>query len=218
MLRLQEGVGNARTGGGWIVLFRRRKPLGRWGHVRETLLPRKGLVRPFLYRAKCALRLKDNAHAIAIGVACGTFISFTPLMGLHIVLGCALAWLLSGNMVAAALGTAVGNPLTFPAIWLATHRTGTWILGRADGSASVIENFGGIVVGAEGPLHHILIGMWEPLILPMMVGGVPLGLAAGAIAYALTRPAVVAFQEARLARREKLAKRPRVAPKNSATA
>jgi uncharacterized protein (DUF2062 family) len=32
-------------------------------------------------------------------------------------------------MIAAAFGTAVGNPLTFPAIWAATHGAGTAILG-----------------------------------------------------------------------------------------
>lgn len=183
--------------------------------MRHTLWPRKGLLRPLVFRAKCALRLKDNAHAIAIGVACGTFVSFTPLMGLHIVLALALAWLLSGNMVAAALGTAVGNPLTFPAIWLATHRTGTWILGRADGSASSIKNFGSTLVGSDGPIHHILIGMWEPLILPMLVGGVPLGLIAGVGAYAATHSGAAAFQESR---RRLAAARANQQPKGSARA
>ena len=179
------------------MLFRRRKPLGRWGHVRHTIWPRKGFVRPFVYRAKCALRLKDSAHAIALGVAIGTFVSFTPLMGLHILLAFALAYALSGNMVAAVLGTAVGNPFTFPAIWLAAHRTGTTLLGRADGSQSVIENFGATIVHSEGPIHRVLINMWEPLVLPMLVGGTPLGLLAGGIAYVIARPAVDAFQHNR---------------------
>lgn len=186
--------------------------------MRHTVWPRKGFVRPFVYRAKCALRLADSAHAIAIGVACGTFISFTPLMGFHIVLGCALAWMLSGNMVAAALGTAVGNPFTFPAIWLATHRVGTTLMGRADGAEGTVRNFGSILRHSEGPIHKIVIGMWEPLVLPMMVGGVPLGLLAGAIAYWITRPMVATFQEARLRRRAKLQEKGAAPPSGSATA
>ena len=199
------------------VLFRRRKPLGRWGHVRHTMWPRKGFLRPFVYRAKCALRLRDSAHAIALGIAAGTFISFTPLMGLHIVLACALAYALSGNMVAAALGTAVGNPFTFPAIWLAAHRTGTTLLGRAEGSQSAIENFGSTVARSDGPLHQVLINMWEPLVLPMLVGGTPLGLLAGAIAYGIARPAVAAFQENRARARLRAAERG-TRPNGSATA
>ena len=182
------------------MLFRRRKPLDRWGHVRHTLWPRKGFVRPFLYRAKCALRLRDSARAIAIGVAAGTFASFTPLMGLHIVLACSLAWLLRGNIVAAALGTAVGNPFTFPAIWVATYRFGSTILGGNGRKEGLAGNLHDVFLGAKGPWHEAIIRMWEPLIWPMLVGGVPLGLLAGAIAYGVTMQGASSFQTARAKR------------------
>ena len=185
------------------MLFRRRKPLDRWGHLSHTLWPRKGFVRPFLYRAKCALRLRDSARAIAIGVAAGTFISFTPLMGLHIVLACAIAWALRGNIVAAALGTAVGNPFTFPAIWLATYRLGSGILGRAGAKEGAAENLHDVFLAARGPWHEVIIGMWHPLIWPMLVGGVPLGLLAAAVAYGITQQATASFQAARLKRTDR---------------
>lgn len=185
------------------MLFRRKRPVGFLERARHFLWPRKGFVRPFLYHAKCTLRLADNAHAIAIGAACGAFVSFTPLMGLHIVLGCALAWLLSGNMVAAAIGTAVGNPITFPAIWLASYRTGSFLLGRGASREGAAENFSNVFLHGDGPFHHILIRMWEPLVLPMLVGGIPLGLAAGAALYFLTRPAVETFQAGRQRRRDR---------------
>ena len=187
------------------MLFRRRRPLDRWGHVSHTLWPRKGFARPFLYRAKCALRLRDSVRAIAVGVAAGTFISFTPLMGLHIVLAMGLAWLFRGNLMAAVLGTAVGNPFTFPAIWLATYRVGSSILGRAGAKEGAAENLHDVFFAAKGPWHEVIIGMWHPLIWPMLVGGVPLGLLAAAIAYGATREAAASFQTARdkrAARRE----------------
>ena len=183
------------------MLFRRKKQLGRLERVRHSVWPRKGFVRPFLYHAKRTLRLADNAHAIALGAACGAFVSFTPLMGLHIVLACALAWALSGNIVAAAIGTAVGNPLTFPAIWLAAHRFGAFVLGRGARGESAAENLGAVFRNHDGPLHHFFIRMWEPLIWPMLVGGVPLGLLAGAVTYTLARPSIEAFQSARAKRR-----------------
>ena len=164
-------------------------------------------MRPFLYRAKCALRLADNSHAIAIGIAAGTFVSFTPLMGLHILAALGLAWALRGNLVAAVLGTAVGNPFTFPAIWLATYRAGKWILGEHATREGAAENLADVFLGARGPWHDVIIGMWEPLIWPMLVGGVPLGIAAGAFSYAVTRPAVEAFQETRARRAGKRKKR-----------
>ena len=182
--------------------------MGLWGRLRHSLWPRKGLLRPFLYHAKCTLRLADNAHAIAIGAACGAFISFTPLMGLHILLGCALAWLLSGNMVAAAIGTAVGNPITFPAIWLASYRTGSFLLGRGASREGAAENFSNVFLHSDGPIHHVLIRMWEPLILPMLVGGIPIGLAVGGAIYFVTRQGVETFQAGRSRRRARKASAP----------
>ena len=179
------------------VLFRRRRPLDRWGHVSHTLWPRKGFARPFLYRAKCALRLRDSVRAIAIGVAAGVFVTFTPLMGLHIVLAMGLAWVLRGNLMAAVLGTAVGNPFTFPAIWLATYRLGSSILGRAGAKEGAAENLHDVFLAATGPWHEAIVGMWQPLIWPMLVGGVPLGLLAAAIAYGATSQAATSFQAAR---------------------
>ena len=186
------------------MLFRRRRPLDRWGHVRHTLWPRKGFVRPFLYQAKCALRLRDSVHAIALGVAVGMFVSFTPLMGLHIALACGLAWVLRGNLVAAVLGTAIGNPFTFPAIWLATYRTGSFLLGRASRREGAAENLTDVFLNAKGAWHDVIVGMWHPLIWPMLVGGVPLGIAAGAVGYAVARQGTTTFQLARARRLEKI--------------
>lgn len=168
--------------------------------MRHTLWPRKGFMRPFLYRAKCALRLRDSVHAIAMGVAIGAFVSFTPLMGLHILLACGLAWVLRGNVVASVLGTAVGNPFTFPAIWLASYRTGSWLLGRATQREGAAENLADVFLRTEGAWYDVIVGMWHPLIWPMLVGGLPLGLLAGAACYVLTRQGAGAFQAARAKR------------------
>jgi len=101
-----------------------------------------------------------------------------------------LAWLLAGNMIAAAIGTAVGNPLTFPAIWAATHGTGSAILGMTEGDHTQIK------LGSM--FHHgAILDIWDPILKPMLVGGVPLGLVCGGILYVLTRAAVSAFQHRR---------------------
>ena len=204
------------------MLFRRRRPLSGWDHVRATLLPRKGFWRPFVYRAKCAIRIKDSASAIAVGVAVGVFVSFTPLMGLHILLAVALAWVLGGNMVASVIGTAVGNPLTFPFIWLATYRAGSWALGERGAKEETATNFGAevwrMISEREGGLLDALIGIGENFIGPMLVGGVPMGLAAAFAAYWMTKPTVAAFQDARHARRVRLAEQKRARAKRAGLA
>jgi len=157
---------------------------------RVWLFPRRNYSRSFRYYWKRMLRIKATPHAIAAGVAAGAFASFTPFMGLHFILAFVLAWLMAGNMIAAALGTAVGNPLTFPAIWAATHGTGSAILGMTEGEQAPIK------LGSM--LHHgAILDLWDPILKPMLVGGVPLGLVCGTVLYVLTRAAVSAFQHRR---------------------
>ena len=126
------------------------------------------------------------------GVAAGAFASFTPFMGLHFILAFVLAWLLAGNMIAAAFGTAIGNPLTFPAIWAATHGAGTAILGATVAPGDPAPVSLGVVLS-----HGEITAVWEPILKPMLVGGVPLGLVVGVICYVLTRFTVSAFQHRR---------------------
>lgn len=175
------------------MLFQRRNPEDRLTRLRVSVLPRRNYARSMRYYGKRIIRLRATPHAIAAGVAAGTFASFTPLMGFHFILSFALAFLVRGSMIAAALGTAVGNPLTFPAIWAGTLTFGRWMLG-IDGGAEGAE-FG------QAWAEQGFAALWEPWIKPMLVGGVPLGLLAGGLAYLVTRPAVSAFQTRRAAMR-----------------
>lgn len=174
------------------MIFKRRNRENWRERFRVWLIPRRNYLRSFRYYWKRVLRLKATPHAIAAGVAAGAFASFTPFMGLHFILAFVLAWLLAGNMLAAALGTAIGNPLTFPAIWAATLGTGTAILGLGEKTAEVAP-------AKLGSLwqHGEIMALWDPLLKPMVVGGVPLGLAVALVLYVSIRFAVAAFQNRR---------------------
>ncbi|MCT8998929.1 DUF2062 domain-containing protein [Chelativorans intermedius] len=182
------------------MLFRRRKNADFWERVRTLVWPRRSFWRSARYFAKRALRLRATPHAIAAGIAAGAFASFTPFLGFHFVIAAAVAWVIGGNLVASAIGTAVGNPLTFPFIWGATLELGKLILyGRHPSSIGPMD------------IGHLLwklefSKLWEPFIKPMVVGSLPLGIAAGLIFYVLTRWTVAAFQEQR---RRRLAERAR---------
>src|SRR5690606_12123881 len=91
------------------------------------------------YVAKRVLRLSASPHAIAAGFAAGVFASITPFVGLHFFLAGVIAWVTGGNLVASALGTAFGNPITFPLIWAGTYRLGRWILGLRDRAEPPID-------------------------------------------------------------------------------
>lgn len=174
------------------MIFKRRDREN-WRHrMRVYVLPRRNYARSFRYYWKRMLRIKATPHAIAAGVAAGAFASFTPFMGFHFILAFVVAWLLAGNMIAAAFGTAVGNPLTFPAIWAATHGAGTAILGATVAPGDPAPESLGVVLS-----HGDITAVWEPILKPMLVGGVPLGLAVAAFFYVSTRFAVAAFQHRR---------------------
>ena len=111
-----------------------------------------------------------------MGLAVGVFAACTPLLGFHIMIALALAWLVSGNLVAAALGTAFCNPLTFPFIIAGDIKLGALILHHPPVAAAPET------IGNLWNLHH-LTSLWRPVIEPMLVGSVPLGLVSAALAY-----------------------------------
>ncbi|MCR4267929.1 DUF2062 domain-containing protein [Nitratireductor sp. ZSWI3] len=182
------------------MLFRRRKPADLWERARTLVWPRRSFWRSAQYYVKRALRLTATPHAIAAGIAAGVFASFTPFLGFHFVIAAVIAWCIGGNLVASAIGTAVGNPLTFPFIWGATLETGRLILSGGASSHGAPVHLGRM-------LRHLEFSqLWTPLIKPMTVGSLPLGLFFGLVFYLLTRWATIAFREQR---RKRLAERAR---------
>ncbi|MFQ5534000.1 MAG: DUF2062 domain-containing protein [Sphingomonadales bacterium] len=147
------------------MIFRSRIKHHPFRVIREYLWPSSGWRRAFLYFQYRLARLPGTPHSIAAGLACGAAISFTPFLGLHLVLALVMAWALGANVLASAIGTVLGNPWTFPFIWLWTYRVGAFALGRENGE-----------LGAKGPhifaniLQHPLETL-SSVMLPLTVGG-----------------------------------------------
>ncbi|MCC2112337.1 MAG: DUF2062 domain-containing protein [Hyphomicrobiales bacterium] len=170
------------------MLFRRRVDPHFLEKLRVWAWPRTSWRRSAKYFSKRVLRLTASPHAVAAGFAAGVFASFTPFLGFHILIASVTAFLIGGNLVAAVLGTAVGNPLTFPVMFAATYEVGSLILGtepQPDQAefvpGSLTDSFEAIV----------------PVIKPKTVGAVPLGVGAGIVAYFIVRTAVRGFQHGR---------------------
>lgn len=168
------------------MLFRRRHP-PRWHErLKVGLWPRRSWWRSFAYYRHRVLRLRATPHAVAAGVAAGIFASFTPFVGFHFLLSFVVAWFLAGSMIAAAFGTAAGNPLTFPFIWMSSFEVGKAVLGNGTDVARPMD-----LKFSVDLLANSFWTIWPTLKL-MLVGGVILGAIAGTIGYVLTRYAVVA--------------------------
>ena len=153
------------------------------------------------YFSKRILRLKSTPHSVAAGVAAGVFASFFPL-GFHFVVAAVICWIIAGNLVAAALGAVFfGNPLTFPLLWGASWETGKLILREH------LPKHG--PPAQLGEMMHTLsfAKLWRPVLEPMLIGAVPLGLVFGLAFYALTRWGMTAFREQRKRRMAERAKK-----------
>lgn len=189
------------------MLFRRRTPLGFRERLRKAVWPTRSWKRSSNYFFKRVLRLSATPHAIAAGFAAGVFASFTPFLGLHFIISFVVAFLIGGNILAAAFGTAVGNPLTFPVIWISSYNVGSFVLGMETHRLSPHD----IVFSlTKQPIDAIF-----PLIQTLVIGGIPLGLTFGGAAYAIIWWAVVAYQRGR---RRRLADRRRPADASEAGA
>ena len=177
-----------------MILQRRERATYR-ERFRLWLWPRVSWRRSGTYYAKRVLRLSGTPYAIAMGCAVGAFASFMPLVGVHCLLTFAIAWILRANLLAGAIGTLIGNPLTFPFIWAGNYELGQMLLGRSNPVAphQLGQQF------ASRSLEQI----W-PLVKPMTLGAIPLGLATGCMIYFLVYNAVAAYQDAR---RERFADR-----------
>lgn len=188
-------------------MFRRRKLQPVHHRVGNLIWPSMGWVRATRYFMHRVLRLHGTPYSIAAGIACGSAISFTPLMGGHFVLAATMAWLMGGNMVAALLGTAVGNPWTFPFIWLWIYKLGIW-LGTGSGAGGIEPDFAMVFADLMEALlrfdfgHDFAHKFWA-VWWPMMVGSLPTGLGAWMITYLMFRPMVSAYQHRRIMRRRR---------------
>jgi len=113
------------------------------------------------------MRLSDTPRNIALGLAIGAGVSFSPIMFTHFIQGGILAFIFRANIPAAIIGTAVGNPWTFPFIWWASLSLG-----------STIFSLIGMPVEASPPDDMTLSLLWDMLrndpmrvAFPWLLGG-----------------------------------------------
>lgn len=194
------------------MVFKRRDRRSVITIIRESIYPRTGWRRAVEYLGHRLKRLPDTPHRIALGFACGVFVSFTPFFGLHFLCAALLAWVVRGNILASALGTFIGNPLTFPFIATSALRIGAWVLGV---DADMHRLWHGLKHGMAGLWHTFLsffgldTARWDAVYLfysdifmPYLVGGLIPGLLISAVFYFAGVPLVRAYQTRKAAKRQ----------------
>ncbi|MEQ9640933.1 MAG: DUF2062 domain-containing protein [Alphaproteobacteria bacterium] len=197
------------------MVFRRRERLPWYRRLIGWVWPRSGIRRGATYVGYRLMRLPGSPYAIAGGFAWGAAVSFTPFIGLHIAVAALASWAMRCSLVAAAIGTAVGNPWTFPFIWAWIYACGTWILGRDSGRPPLqdlrrlfdglwervgdgLRWLAGFDPGSASPAASAdLSQLATDVLLPMTVGAVPNVVVVWLVFYLPLRHLVAAYQHRR---------------------
>ena len=196
------------------MVFKRRKRLPITRKIREGLLPEKGWSRAAEYMMARIKRLPDSPESISFGVAIGVFVSFSPFFGVHVLLAFLIARSLRVNILAAVLGTFMGNPITFPIIAALNFKIGelfinvkteeasskTFLQQLVDVSYAFYGNVG-VMMRGESTDFSAILEFFYGIFLPYLVGGFILGVASGVVSYFIMLPIIVTYK-ARKARKK----------------
>lgn len=148
------------------------------------------------------LLLRATPHEVALGFAIGVFCACTPFLGVQTLLAFALAFVLRVSMPAAILGTFISNPLSWPAIWSGSYIAGALLLGQdpayaADHLTDTANALGATLSAPSPETLNAAVDYLSPIVEPMVVGGLLVGLIAAIFSYYPTRRAVRVFQRHR---------------------
>lgn len=175
----------------------RRSPLDK---LRQLVWPRMGWPRALAYYWHRLQRIPGTPESIAAGFACGAAASMMPLMGLHFILSVLFAFALRGSIIASAFGTVVGNPWTFPFIWIGTYKIGAFAL-AVDSDLIGERPFRRMFAGLFESIRTLDAGsfidnVW-PIWWPMMLGSIPVAIIVGFLTYWLLAKPLRAAQRRR---------------------
>jgi uncharacterized protein len=150
---------------------------------------RQGWRRAASFLSHKVLHLDDSPHRIALGVAIGFFIAWTPLVGGHMALALILCTLLRGNKMAGISFVWVCNPLTMGPIYYSSYRVGCALMPGMSGGSGQWKQVLGRLFDDSLPIWTRLTELgslsWD-IAAPLCLGSTLDGLFMGVLAYAVT--------------------------------
>ncbi len=135
---------------------------------------RRRRLRRFVYHN--LLHADDPPHRLALGMAIGIFVAFTPTVGIQMVLAAAISWVMRANKFVSMAVVWLSNPATILPIYWYCYRLGCAVLAQDP-------------IGREwwGALAHPPDGWWSAVVFywsrflhiagPLWLGCVVVGLA-----------------------------------------
>jgi uncharacterized protein len=148
---------------------------------------------------RSVLHADDPPHRLALGVAIGLFVTFTPTIGFQLALVVLLAWIFNANKVVGLPLVWLSNPATFVPIYYPCYRIGRWILG---GKPVSMRWWRELASPPEGILDATRF-YWSRLVEvigPLTVGCLVVAIPIGGLGYVLTYQSVNKYRALRAKR------------------
>jgi len=157
--------------------------------------------RKFIYQR--LLHADDSPHRIALGVAIGVFVAFTPTMGAQTILAIGLAAILRANKAAGVPMVWITNPVTFVPIYGSCWWLGSLLTGGT--AASRNDALQRLQMGGHGFFERFFTyDFWAGMLRIMFdlgtelwVGCLIVGVLSAVPAYFLTRSGVTTYRARR---------------------
>ena len=137
-------------------------------------------------------RAKGSSYSIAMGLAIGVFVSFLPYVGLHSGIALVLSLLLRASFIMSIIGTFIGNPWTFPLIWITTLELGNIMMGRVGLEAYALPTH-----FSFSEITGNLSFYFDAYLLPMTISAIPLGLLAAAVTFVVVHQNIRLYRHSR---------------------
>jgi uncharacterized protein len=121
------------------------------------------------YVVHTVLHADDPLHRLALGIAIGIFVTFTPTIGAQMAIVVFLAWLLNANKLVGVPLVWISNPVTFVPIYYPCYWLGQKLLDLPDKNAAWWHTLHTPPTGRTAALHFYY-GKIIEIILPLTVG------------------------------------------------
>jgi len=156
------------------------------------------------------LKQKGTPESVALGLAIGVFVAFTPTVGLQMILAALAATLLGASRTAAVIPVWITNPFTIPPVFAFTYAIGKGILGGPPVS-EVTNSLSGAVQSMERfswyEIHELFTTFFRigtEAFLDMLLGGAIVGAVCAGITYPITVRTIRRFRALRARIRSRL--------------
>lgn len=136
------------------------------------------------------IQIRDTPHAIAGGLAIGTGLGFTPLLGFKTILAVLVAWLFRCSKLSAAVGVTLHDVLfpVWPVILRWQYLIGFWLINH-----HLPPKIGMRHLHIEDLMHWKALRLLWPIFLGSLVMAIPLAL----VIYWISLGVVQRYQDAR---------------------